>query len=128
MSIFGKNDSHRLSNFLKTHIFWNFNHISRIYNQINYMNIWFPKVITILIMTAQVLFSMFFPKTTRTLMPLSKCILPNISRIKGNQTMKFGQLIEYNKRDIFLQKSCKKPSRETKLDLFSCFLKKLYMR
>ena len=24
-------------------------------------------------------------------------ILPNISRIKGNQTMKFGRLIEYNK-------------------------------
>ena len=29
-------------------------------------------------------------------------ILPNISRIKGNQIMKFGQLIEYNKRNIFL--------------------------
>ena len=28
--------------------------------------------------------------------------LPNISRSKGNQTMKFGQLIEYN-RNIFLQ-------------------------
>ena len=25
-------------------------------------------------------------------------ILPNISQSKGNQTMKFGQLIEYNKR------------------------------
>ena len=33
-------------------------------------------------------------------------ILPNISQSKGNQTMKFGQLIEYNKRNIFLQKSC----------------------
>ena len=31
--------------------------------------------------------------------------LPNISRNKGNQTMKFGQLIEYDKRNIFLQKS-----------------------
>ena len=31
-------------------------------------------------------------------------ILPNISQSKGNQTMKFGQLIEYNKRNIFLQK------------------------
>ena len=31
--------------------------------------------------------------------------LPNISRSKGNQTMKFGQVIEYNKRNIFLQKS-----------------------
>ena len=28
-------------------------------------------------------------------------ILPNISQSKGNQTMKFGQLIEYNKRNIF---------------------------
>ena len=65
-----KNDPHRLSNFLQTHIFWNFDHISRIYNQINYTNIWFPKVIIILIMTAQVLFSMFFPKKTRNLMPL----------------------------------------------------------
>ena len=31
--------------------------------------------------------------------------LPNISRSKGNQAMKFGQVIEYNKRNIFLQKS-----------------------
>ena len=29
-------------------------------------------------------------------------ILANISQSKGNQTMKFGQLIEYNKRNIFL--------------------------
>ena len=28
--------------------------------------------------------------------------LLNISRIKGNQTMKFGQLIEYPKKNIFL--------------------------
>ena len=32
----------------------------------------------------------------------------NISRSKGNQTMKFGQVIEYNKRNIFLQKSFRK--------------------
>ena len=31
-------------------------------------------------------------------------ILPNISQSKGNQTRKFGQLIEYTKRNIFLQK------------------------
>ena len=31
-------------------------------------------------------------------------ILPNISQSKGNQTMKFGQLLEYNKRKTFLQK------------------------
>ena len=29
-------------------------------------------------------------------------ILANILRSKGNQTMKFGQLIEYNMRNIFL--------------------------
>ena len=28
-------------------------------------------------------------------------ILPNISRSKGSQTMKFGQLIEYNMRNIY---------------------------
>ena len=35
-------------------------------------------------------------------------ILLNISQSKGNQTMKFGQLIEYNKINIFLQKSCRR--------------------
>ena len=32
-------------------------------------------------------------------------ILPNISRSRGNQTMKFGQLAEYNMRNIFLERS-----------------------
>ena len=32
-------------------------------------------------------------------------ILPNISRSKGNQKVKFGQLIEYNMRNIFVQTS-----------------------
>ena len=40
-------------------------------------------------------------------------ILPNISRSKGNQTMKFGQLIEHNMRNIFLEKSYTKYSGET---------------
>ena len=31
-------------------------------------------------------------------------VLPNISRIEGNQTMEFGQLIECNMRNIFLEK------------------------
>ena len=35
-------------------------------------------------------------------------ILPNISQSKEDQTMKFGQLLEYNKRNIFLQKLCRK--------------------
>ena len=31
-------------------------------------------------------------------------ILPSISRSQGNQTIKYGQLIEYNMRNIFLEK------------------------
>ena len=31
-------------------------------------------------------------------------ILPNISRNKDNQAVKFGQLIEYNMRNLFLEK------------------------
>ena len=38
-------------------------------------------------------------------------ILPNISQSKGNQTMKFDQLIEYNKINIFPQKLCRKFGR-----------------
>ena len=54
-------------------------------------------------------------------------ILPNILRSKGNQTIKFGQLVEYNKGNVFLQKSCKNWCKETSSWLF-CFLKKLYMK
>ena len=32
-------------------------------------------------------------------------VLLNVSRGKGNQTMKFGELIEYNMRNIFIEKS-----------------------
>ena len=35
-------------------------------------------------------------------------ILPNISRSKGNQTIKFSELISYN-RNIFLEESYIKP-------------------
>ena len=35
-------------------------------------------------------------------------ILPIISQSKGNQTMKFNQLIEWNKINIFLQKLCRR--------------------
>ena len=35
-------------------------------------------------------------------------MLANISQTKGNQTMSFGQLIEYNKRNISLQKLIRK--------------------
>ena len=40
-------------------------------------------------------------------------ILFNISQSEGNQTMKFGQLIEHDKTNIFLQKLCRKSVRET---------------
>ena len=40
-------------------------------------------------------------------------IFPNISQSKWNQTMKFGQLIEYNKRKTFFQISCKGWCRKT---------------
>ena len=40
-------------------------------------------------------------------------ILPSISRSKGNQAMKFGQLIEYNMRNIFVEKSFTKCAGET---------------
>ena len=41
-------------------------------------------------------------------------VLPNISRSKGNQTMKFGQLMEYNMRNIFPEKSYPKCGGETR--------------
>ena len=40
-------------------------------------------------------------------------ILPNISGSKGNQTIKFGKLIEYNIRTIFPEKSFSKFGGET---------------
>ena len=50
-------------------------------------------------------------------------ILPNISRSEGNQRMKFGQLIEYNMINIFLEKSYTKCGRETSPRPFSGKLK-----
>ena len=40
-------------------------------------------------------------------------ILPNISRSKGNQTMKFGHIIEYNMGNISVEKSYTKCAGET---------------
>ena len=40
-------------------------------------------------------------------------ILSNISKSKVNQTMKFGQLIEYNMSNIFLEKWYRKCGGET---------------
>ena len=50
-------------------------------------------------------------------------ILSNISRSKGNQTMKFGQLIDYNMRIIFIEKWYTKWGGETSPRHFSEKLK-----
>ena len=47
------------------------------------------------------------------LQTISIHIIPNVSQSKYNQAMKFGQLIEYNNRNIFLQKLYGKWGRET---------------
>ena len=39
---------------------------------------------------------------------ITRHILPNNARCKGNQIMKLGQLIEYNMKNVFLQKSLTK--------------------
>ena len=41
-------------------------------------------------------------------------LLPDISKSKGNQAINFVQLIEYNARILFLQKSYKKLDKQTK--------------
>ena len=46
-------------------------------------------------------------------------ILPNIWRSKGNQIMKFGQLIECNMRNIFVEKSYTKCRGKTSPRTFS---------
>ena len=50
-------------------------------------------------------------------------ILPYVSKIEGNQKMKFGQLIEYNMTNIFLQKLCTRKNEEGRLvpDVFLFF-------
>ena len=48
----------------------------------------------------------------------------NISRSKGNQTMKFGQLIEYNKSNIFVKNHAENEPGRLFPELF-CVLKKL---
>ena len=50
-------------------------------------------------------------------------MLPNISRGKGNQTMEFGQLIEYNVRNISLEILYTKCGGETSPRPFSGKLK-----
>ena len=52
-------------------------------------------------------------------------IFPTISQGNGDQRMKLGQLIEYNNRNNFLQKSCGKCARETSSRPLFIFLKSL---
>ena len=52
-------------------------------------------------------------------------ILPNISQSEGNQTKKFGQFTAYSKRNIFLQKLCRKLGKETSSKPLFIFLKSL---
>ena len=67
-------------------------------------------------------------------------ILPSISKSKGNQVMKFDQLIECNMRNIFLEKSytkcggeniprpfCKKSKLSISLDQHSKVLYSLFL-
>ena len=58
-------------------------------------------------------------------------ILPNISRSKSNQTIKFGQLIQDNIRNIFLDKSCTKCIGKTIPDhflkIFRLIMSKFYI-
>ena len=53
-------------------------------------------------------------------------ILSNISRSKSNNSVKRGQLLEYKKRSIFLQKSCKNEAERLVPDLSLYFKKALY--
>ena len=48
-------------------------------------------------------------------------ILPNIPQSKDNQTMKFGQLIEYYKRNIFFKSYAENEERRPVSDLFFSF-------
>ena len=54
--------------------------------------------------------------------------LPDISRSKSNRPVKFGQLINYNKRYNFLQKSCRKCGRGSLQTTFLFLFLNIYMR
>ena len=53
-------------------------------------------------------------------------ILPNTSRSKGNQAMKFGQLIKFTVRNIFLQRHAKNEAERLVPDLSLLLKKVLY--
>ena len=53
-------------------------------------------------------------------------MLPNISRSKGNQTLKLGQVVEYNNRNIFFKYHAENEAGRLVPDLFFFFRKALY--
>ena len=52
--------------------------------------------------------------------------LPNISRSKYNETMNFGQFMEYSKRNIFFKNHAENEARRLVTDFFSFLKKALY--
>ena len=67
------------------------------------------KIWRILVLIRELKLTSKFMTSQPGLQAIAMHILPNISQSKGNQTMKFGHLIEYNKRNIFFfQKLCGK--------------------
>ena len=54
-------------------------------------------------------------------------MMSGISRSKGSQAMKFGQLMEDNTRNIFLQKSCRNEAGRLAPDLLLFLKKFLYI-
>ena len=52
-------------------------------------------------------------------------ILPNVSQSKGSQTMKFDQLIEYDRRDHFFLNYAENEAEILVPDIFLIFLRSL---
>ena len=65
-------------------------------------------------------------KSQPSLQTITIHTLFNISHTKGNQTMKFSQLIKYNKRNIFFKKYAENKARRLVPDLFLFFAKASY--
>ena len=53
-------------------------------------------------------------------------MLHNFSRSKGNQTLKFSQVIEYNNKIFFFKNHGKSAAGRLVPDLFLCFKNALY--
>ena len=52
--------------------------------------------------------------------------MPNISQSEGNQAIKFGQLVEYNKRNISQKNNAEREAETLVPDFFLYFKKALY--